>query len=466
MPKFAGAKVYVFETAVGLEGAIRCNLDFLIALLLFFVFLRSKNSIGHIMNKLTIKNIGPLKSVFVDFAKYNLFIGPQSSGKSCILKIASFCNWIEKRIELSQSSDDYLNKVVFWERLVDYHRLNGFIKKGFLIKYESSYMFFSISGSPENIQFSFKWKPRNRWQYRRPQIAYIPAERNIVAVIPNWFDISFSNDNNIQGYLSDWENARNNFSQQNKLGILNLGLSYYYDNKQHRESIYIDKNTEISFLNASSGLQSVVPLCGLVNYLTFHELHRPRKLSVAQERELNHLQDVLYEERFTQSKGATIVGRVDDITNTYPEPRIKTFGSFKDESQFSEIVDNYSLTQYASFYLEEPEENLFPATQYELVKWIAKQINTTKENSLCIATHSPYILSSFNNLIQAADNPKVAESIVGESTAIPFEDINVYAVDKGTAKDIKDYDLRLISQTELDTVSDTISSDFSKLLEP
>ena len=85
------------------------------------------------MNKLTIKNIGPLKSVFVDFAKYNLFIGPQSSGKSCILKIASFCNWIEKRIELSQSSDDYLNKVVFWERLVDYHRLNGFIKKGLLL---------------------------------------------------------------------------------------------------------------------------------------------------------------------------------------------------------------------------------------------------------------------------------------------------------------------------------------------
>lgn len=419
------------------------------------------------MNRLTIKNIGPLKSASVNLAKYNLFIGPQSSGKSCILKIASFCNWVEKRIELSQSPDDYLNEVSFWKSLVDYHRMNGFIKKGFLIKYESPFMAFSISGSPESIQFSFKWKPRNRWQYCRPQIAYIPAERNIVAVIPNWFDISFSNDNNTQGYMSDWENARNTFSQYYKLDILNLGVSYYKDNGQHKESILIDKNTEIAFQNASSGLQSIVPLCGLINYLTYHEIHRPRKLSVAQERELNNLQDILYKERFTQSNGTMAVGRVDDITNTYPEPRIKFFGSFKEESRFSEIVENYSLTQYVSIYLEEPEENLFPSTQYELVKWMAEQINSTKNNSLCIATHSPYILSSFNNLIQAADSKDNinVESVVGKSTAIPFEEINVYAVDKGTVKDIKDYELRLISQTELDAASDAIASDFSKLLE-
>ena len=294
-------------------------------------------------------------------------------------------------------------------------------------------MIFSISGSPEKIQFNFKWKPRNRWQYCRSQIAYIPAERNIVAVIPNWFDISFSNDNNTQGYMSDWENARNTFSQHNKLDILNLGVSYYSDAEQRRERIQIDKGTEIAFLNASSGLQS----------------------------------DILYKERFTQSSGTEIVGRVDAITNTYPEPRIKYFGSFREESLFTEIIDRFSLTQHVSIYLEEPEENLFPSTQYELVKWMARQINTTKGNSLCIATHSPYILSSFNNLIQAADNENsvVVGSIIGESMAIPFEDINVYAVDKGTVKDIKDYDLRLISQTDLDAASDAIASDFSKLLE-
>ena len=188
---------------------------------------------------------------------------------------------------------------------------------------------------------------------------------------------------------------------------------------------------------------------------------------MAQERELNNLQDILYRERFTQSKGSGIVSRVDDITKTFPEPRIKIFSSHQEEAKFSEIVDKFSLTQHASIYLEEPEENLFPSTQYELVKWMAQQINTTQENSLCIATHSPYILSSFNNLIQASECKDIlsVESTVGKASAISFEDINVYAVDKGTVKDIKDYDLRLISQTDLDAASDTIASDFSKLLE-
>ena len=161
------------------------------------------------------------------------------------------------------------------------------------------------------------------------------------------------------------------------------------------------------------------------------------------------------------------MSRVDDITKTFPEPRIKIFSSHQEEAKFSEIVDKFSLTQHASIYLEEPEENLFPSTQYELVKWMAQQINTTQENSLCIATHSPYILSSFNNLIQASECKDIlsVESTVGKASAISFEDINVYAVDKGTVKDIKDYDLRLISQTDLDAASDTIASDFSKLLE-
>lgn len=419
------------------------------------------------MKNLDIRNIGPLKSASLKLSKYNIFIGPQSSGKSCILKIASFCEWIEKRIELSQSPNDYLNKEVFWKGLVDFHKLNGYIKNNFRIKYETPFMVFVIKGSPENIVFEFKWKPRNKWQYRRPQVAYIPAERNIVAAIPNWFDIVFNNENNIQSYMSDWEDARISYQKYNKLNILNLGLSYYYEPEQRREGILIDSKTEIPFTNASSGLQSVVPLCGIVRYLTFYRLGKDRRRSINTEKELDKLQNILYKERFTQSNNEGLVGRVDDITDTFPEPRIKFFGSFTEEKMFSEIIDHYSRTQYTSIFLEEPEENLFPSTQYELVKWLARQINITDRNTICIASHSPYILTAFNNLIQATEcyDQKTAETIIGKDSSIPFDDINVYAVANGIVKDIKDYDLRLISQTELDSASDSIASDFSKLIE-
>ena len=51
--------------------------------------------------KLIIDNIGPIKHVELDLKRVNVIIGPQSAGKSCILKIACFCAWAEKRMPIS-----------------------------------------------------------------------------------------------------------------------------------------------------------------------------------------------------------------------------------------------------------------------------------------------------------------------------------------------------------------------------
>ena len=46
--------------------------------------------------RLIINNIGPIKHVDIYLNKINVIIGPQSSGKSTIAKIISFCSWLEK----------------------------------------------------------------------------------------------------------------------------------------------------------------------------------------------------------------------------------------------------------------------------------------------------------------------------------------------------------------------------------
>ena len=43
------------------------------------------------MAHLIIKNIGPINEVEFDLNKINIFMGPQSSGKSTIAKIVSYC---------------------------------------------------------------------------------------------------------------------------------------------------------------------------------------------------------------------------------------------------------------------------------------------------------------------------------------------------------------------------------------
>ena len=396
------------------------------------------------MNKLTIRNFGPIKSVTIDLKKFTVIIGPQSSGKSCILKIASFCKWLEKRIELSQNPDKYLSEETVRTELLQFHKLNGFQKNNTFIKYESQFMVFSIAfdkiGKPS---FDFQWK-RNRWRYKRPAIAYIPAERNIVAAIPNWFDVKLLH-NNIRNYMSDWEESRQLFSKSNSLPILDLETSYYFNLMENTDKIIVDKQGHtIDFTNASSGLQSIVPLYVLISYLADKGIYQAGVSSVANDKEHEKLK--LMVERNTEVP--------------------KSLSAH-------EIIENLSRTQHTEIYLEEPEENIFPKTQYQLVKWLAQMMNVSADNCISMTTHSPYILSSLNNLIQAADAVSkdfrnadvIKDKILRGNSFIDYDSISVYAMMEGRVKSIKDDELRLISQSALDSASDDISEDFSKLLE-
>ena len=47
------------------------------------------------MDRIEIRNIGPIKDVNFGLNKINVLMGPQSSGKSTIAKIIGFCQWVE-----------------------------------------------------------------------------------------------------------------------------------------------------------------------------------------------------------------------------------------------------------------------------------------------------------------------------------------------------------------------------------
>ena len=396
------------------------------------------------MNKLTIRNFGPIKSVTIDLRKFTVIIGPQSSGKSCILKIASFCKWLEKRIELSQNPDKYLSEETIKVELLQFHKLNGFQKNNTFIKYESQFMAFSIAfDEMGKTSFDFQWK-RNRWRYKRPAIAYIPAERNIIAAIPNWFDVKLVH-NNIRNYMSDWEEARQLFSKSNSLPILDLDTSYYFNLMENTDKIVVDKQGHtIDFTNASSGLQSIVPLYVLISYLSDKGTYQAGVSSVANDKEHEKLK--LMVERNTEVPKSLSV---------------------------HEIIENLSRTQHTEIYLEEPEENIFPKTQYQLVKWLAQMMNVSADNCISMTTHSPYILSSLNNLIQASEAIEkdfrnaeiIKQEVLGSEDVVELKSISVYSMKDGHARSIMDEELRLISQSALDSASDDISEDFSKLLE-
>lgn len=204
------------------------------------------------MKRIVIRNLGPIADADITLKDVNVVIGEQSTGKSCVLKVSCFCSWVEKRIAIAQNARRFEKKGVFMEELVNFHRLNGYEHEDTFIGYESDYMKFSYDSKNG---FSYGWK-EDRWNYMRPKVSYIPAERNLVAVIPNWFEVKSVADN-IQDFMADWSSARKTIGDE---AILNLDVSYHYDESRDMDFVKMKDGKFLPFSNASSGLQSLIPL--------------------------------------------------------------------------------------------------------------------------------------------------------------------------------------------------------------
>lgn len=141
--------------------------------------------------------------------------------------------------------------------------------------------------------------------------------------------------------------------------------------------------------------------------------------------------------------------------------KVRHLSSFNDERS-AEII-----------YVEEPEAHLFPEAQGELVDYIAA-ISSFFEGQVLflITTHSPYVISKFNNLIKAhivgtiypQDVAKSVKAIVSEETWLPPATVNAYALADGILKSVNDKS-GLIDGDYLDGISEDISETFLKLLE-
>ena len=400
------------------------------------------------MKHLIIRNIGPLSNVDISLSRINLIIGPQSTGKSCILKVACFCAWLEERIEFTQNPEGEFTKKTVEDRLIDFYRLKDFVNGDSFIEYETDCLRFSYSfGNDHRI---FEWK-KNRWEYHRRKVAYIIAERNVVAVVPNWYEVSLGNDY-LRTFLAEWQNARNFMKDFGTVDVLGQQISYQYDDVNKEDQIIMDNGQALSLRSVSSGLQSVVPLYIQLFYFAYGFFLKKNNGNIIDEMLRERVLIELNKEFATSTskfgEGYAVKGKSKQIIN--------------------------QLTHYDScdLFIEEPEENLFPQTQNELVKWFAELMNNGGNHSLFIATHSPYVMSAFNNLIQAGDVieefPEKKESvdqIIGYNLSLSYDDVAAFAIADGTVHSIKDEELRLISPSELDTASDKISEVFNQLIQ-
>ena len=122
--------------------------------------------------------------------------------------------------------------------------------------------------------------------------------------------------------------------------------------------------------------------------------------------------------------------------------------------------------------IEEPEAHLYPYSQYKLIELISRLHNSIpKKHKLIITTHSPYILSAFNNVMFAYQTAQLTNAksevhdVIPKQSWINPKKVGAYFVENGTIKTIINPSTTLIADNEIDDVSEDIAGDFDALLD-
>ena len=343
------------------------------------------------MERLIVKNFGPLKDIDIELNKINLFIGENGSGKSVLAKIVTI---------VLNFNNHLIDEKRLFKKFKEYH-IDFFTKKTIIQFFIGQTLCFEIKNKKIKstgqqfvnehpiIQFEIKKVQDRLIDENKLTTQYIPAERNLISLfnqsIYSFLSYDIPLPKFILSFFSEFEKARKEITE-----LSFLDVKYVHSEK---DRIYYDEDNFLHLEHSSSGIQSALPL-----YLTV----------------------------------------------------------------------KYFAQKHSSIIIEEPEQNLFPKAQMETIKYIIEQVSS--ENNLFLMTHSPYVLSTLNTLMMAYKAGILGEEartevskLTKEEQWINPQEFSAYYLDNGIARDIKGR-TGLISENEIDDISDDMACDFDELL--
>lgn len=379
------------------------------------------------MKKLHISHIGPIKEATIELKRFNFFIGPQSSGKSTIAKVISVLSWLEKEACTTLSNNILPEGVTFKKSVEDFHRIHGYIDETkSLIEYESDFVKIRYA----NGKFSLELK-EEAINYKRVKVLYVPSDRNVIT-IP---DIELRNleGTNFRSFLFDWLDCHKHYDQEHKVEILDLGVNYYFDASAKERNDKITHANGVTYniplYDASSGLQSVVPLVVLMEYLTTQYFQNyGKETSFLKKNKMDELLVNLCDRLLPKNTERTVLERFSDTKLLYQSGDASAKETL---TRLTEIFESLSQPHSISFILEEPEQNLYPQTQVDVLKNIITCCNRNNQNSAVVTTHSPYVINYLNVLLRRP---------VDSSDCISADDLSVHLIHDGGLLNLMKHD--------------------------
>ena len=333
-------------------------------------------SIGKKMiDKLIVKDFGPIRHAEMDIKKTTVLIGPQGSGKSTLAKLVALMN--------DKSNQGAIPESYMFNLEAQRFGIDGYGSELTMIDYDSLKIKFKVEVNTYELIEKHLILP-----------VFIPTERILLPVLSVSIMGLLNNDVALPRFITAFGTK---YEVARKLSdgfiIDYLGLEYRFRGQE-----YLIKNGITTKLSESaSGYQAIIPL----------------KL----------------------------------------------------------VVENYLPNRDKFFIIEEPELNLYPTTQKSLIYYLADRC-TKAENELMLTTHSPYVLAALNNLLfayqVAREKPELAlevEKVIPQDSWLNPNEFAAYFVADGTVRSIINPKTGLISENELDSVSDEIGDEFDNLMD-
>lgn len=426
------------------------------------------------MTHITIQNIGPIKNVSLNLNKVNIFMGPQSSGKSTIAKIISYCSWYEKTTIIHPTKHPD-----FWDELIAFHNLEkSYFSNESRIAYKSRFCSFDMKWMDRDCKEEIQYTRKN---FRNRKITYIPAERNFVT-ISGLGKYNESRDN-ILSFLYDWFLAKKEFSETKvfDLPIDSLGkISFFYDKEMDSDKVRIHDDKIIGLNHVSSGLRSCIPLIVVFNYMMntiYQRLRTQTPIEVLNFYE--RLNDIQMPQDGAKEKAKHYIKTTpkslheiykDIDKQTFKKPDYDSRLLFQRlQAQWADLLGFYDDYFNTLAIIEEPELNLFPKTQQDLMYYMLSTISQTeRDHQLVLTTHSPFVLFAINNCMMGGlvgkNIPKLKQRKFPSKQAwIDPSEVSIYEIHDGKIFSIQDDD-GIIKDNYLNRAYKEISNEYLDML--